>query len=131
MRKKVVFNEDIFEEFLQNHDPVYTRAPAEWERGAPMGNSLVSAMVWGDTNLKVTLARGDVWEMRRFQPDPDKFKWSCFTEKLSENNGRAKNLKGIVQTADDFGPVPQNLPIGRFEVSLKGQEMLLQVILLD
>ena len=121
---KTLFNEDVFDEFLQNHDPVYTRAPAEWERGAPMANSLISAMAWGDSCLKVTLARGDIWEMRRFHPDPDQFHWSCFTKRLEENQGRAKNLKGIVQTAEDFGPVPQNLPIGRFEVRLKGHEIL-------
>lgn len=121
MKRKVMFNEGIFEEFLNNHDMVYTSAPANWEKGIPMGNSKISAVTWGDDKLKVTINRADIWEMRRFQPEEDLFTWNYFTKKLED---KTENMKGILQTNEDFGPVPQQLPLGRFEVITKGKEIL-------
>lgn len=122
MGRKVMFNEGIFEEFLSRHDMIYTNAPEEWEKGIPMGNSCLSAVIWGADRLKVTINRADIWEMRRYIPEKDKFKWSYFTKQLE--NGADNNLKGMLQTNDDPGPTPQQLPVGRFEVLTEGREIL-------
>lgn len=121
MINKIRFNEGIYEEFLNQHDLIYTSSPSTWEKGAPMGNSKVSALVWGDDSIKVTMARADIWEMRRFQPDKAKFTWQRFTQKLADGSD---DMTGILQTNHDFGPVPQQLPIGRFEVSTMGKEWI-------
>ena len=121
MSKITVFNESIYEKFLNNHDLLYTAAPEEWEKGLPMGNSKLSAVVWGNKKLNVTINRADIWEMRRYQPDENCFNWKTFTERLQQGE---KDMSGIFQTNKDFGPVPQQLPVGRFEVSLKGDEWL-------
>lgn len=122
MKRKVIFNEGIFEEFLENHDLIYTEAPKEWEKGIPMGNSKISAMAWGNDKVKMTINRADIWEMRRYQPENDKFKWSYFTKLLSE--GMDYDPKGVVQTNTDPGPTPQQIPVGRFEVETKGEQIL-------
>ena len=121
MSKNIRFNEGIYEDLLAEHDLIYEKAPQEWERGIPMGNSKISAMVWGDDRLKVTINRGDVWEMRRYQPPRETFNWQTFTERLAAGSN---DMTVIFQTNADKGPVPQNLPVGLFEVSTAGTKWL-------
>ena len=120
MNKKVRFNQTVMGEFLANHDLVY-EAPAKiWDKGIPMANSLLSTVIWGEDRINVSLNRLDVWEMRHYIPDKDKFKWKYFEKLVAEDKYSVP--EGVVQTANDFGPTAQLLPIGRFEVWTKGKK---------
>lgn len=112
------FNVECMRDFLSKHDFVYEKTADAWEQGAPLGNSVVSAVVWGGNPIIVTLDRGDVWEKRSaFKPDPEKFKWKKFCEKLA--TGQGDDVSEFYQS--EPGPTPQHIPVGRFELSLKGQ----------
>lgn len=121
MKRRVRFDEVIMGKFLERHDLVYDKTAAVWDKGVPLANSLVSALIWGEDRINVTLNRLDVWEMRRYQPDPEKYKWRYFENLLKED--RDDDLDGLVQTHDNPGPTAQQLPVGRFEVSTKGKRM--------
>lgn len=114
--EKVRFDERVFKSFLENHDLVYEKPAKIWDKGIPMANSLISALVWGEDHLNVTMNRLDVWEMRRYQTDPEKFTWRYYTKLLEE--GKGDELEGIAQRT--AGPSCQQLPIGRFEVNVRG-----------
>ena len=88
MKEHIHFNSNIFKKFLEKHDMVYEVPAEEWERGLPMGNAIVSSVIWGGNPIKVTLDRQDIWEIRSaFKPDKAKFKWKKFCEKFEQKNG--------------------------------------------
>jgi len=118
VKEHIHFNSNIFKKFLEKHDMVYEVPAEEWERGLPMGNAIVSSVIWGGNPIKVTLDRQDIWEIRSaFKPDKAKFKWKKFCEKFEQKNGG--DVDDFYQT--EAGPTPQHLPIGRFELKLKGE----------
>lgn len=114
----VHLNEGKMGEFLARHDLVYDRPADIWDRGIPMANSIVSALIWGEEKLNVTLNRLDVWEMRHYEPDPERFKWREYVKLLQEKRGN--DYEGLGQKGEE--PAPQQIPIGRFEVTTKGKE---------
>ena len=116
----MIFDPSIFPEFLGKHDLIFEKPPLEWERGLPLGNSITSAVIWGGNPIKVSLDRNDIWEIRSaFKPDKDLFHWEKFCEKFEQ--GRGADVREFYQT--EFGPTPQQLPLGRFELKLAGQEI--------
>jgi hypothetical protein len=119
MDMHVHFNEGSFGEFLNRHDLVYEKPADVWDKGIPLANSLISALIWGKEKINVTLNRLDVWEMRRFQPSPQNYKWRKFVELLK--NGQSNDYGEFGQRIDR--PTPQQIPVGRFEVTLKGKEI--------
>ncbi len=117
--RKVRFNESCMGDYLKRHDLIYDVPAPIWDKGIPMANSVVSVVIWGEDHLNVSMTRNDIWEMRRYSPDPEKFKWSNFEKLVKE--GTYSNPVGIVQTKSDKGPTAQLLPLGRFEVHPKGK----------
>lgn len=116
----MVFDSSIFPGFLEKHDMVFERPPKEWERGLPMGNSVASSVIWGGNPIKVTLDRNDIWETRSaFKPDKNLFHWDKFCEKFER--GQGGDVRDFYQT--EPGPTPQQLPLGRFEIEIDGEEI--------
>lgn len=120
MNKHVHFNEGIMSEFLTKHDMLYEKPPAIWDDGIPLGNSTVGAVIWGDKAINVTLDREDLWEIRRYEPDENQFKWHNYCEMMEKGE---LNDFGIFGQSKP-GPTPQRLPIGRFSVKPQGRKLI-------
>jgi len=118
--EKTSFDDTTMAEFLARHDLIYEKPALEYGRGLPLGNATASAVIWGDNPLKISLDRADFWEIRNtFKPDPEKFKWRRFREKVAQ--GRGDEFEEFCNLAP--GPMPNRFPLGRLELSLKGKSV--------
>jgi len=119
MNTQAFFNEGKMAEFLSKHDMIYEKPPVIWDKGLPLANSNLSAMIWGENPLNVTIDRMDLWEIRRYEPNPESFTWHNFCKMMESGNVEDFGIFGQKES----GPTPQRLPVGRFQVNLKGSEI--------
>ena len=93
-------------------------APIErWDEAIPLGNGLLGGLVWGEgRKLKLSLDRGDLWDLRRpemvLRPD-----WNYATMQRLVGE---KNQAELVKMFDDpyNESYPTKLPVGRLELAL-------------
>lgn len=100
-------------------------APIErWDEGIPLGNGLMGGLLWGGGNvLKVSLDRGDLWDLRR--PDivkqPD---WNYATIKRLVAEGDQKEISRLFDAPYNDIPYPTKLPVARLELEFPAQNQI-------
>jgi alpha-L-fucosidase 2 len=91
-----------------------------WDEALPLGNGLLGALVWGETNLvRVSLDRGDLWDERpskRFMEVKDRFTWKAMQEMIAAN--RMAEFNDVFDANYDYNGPPTKLPAGRLEIEL-------------
>jgi len=97
-------------------------SPVErWDEGIPLGNGLMGGLLWGGGNvLKVSLDRGDLWDLRR--PDivkqPD---WNYETIKRLVAEGNQKEISRLFDAPYNDIPYPTKLPVARLELEFPAE----------
>ncbi|HUW61135.1 MAG TPA: glycoside hydrolase N-terminal domain-containing protein, partial [Candidatus Bathyarchaeia archaeon] len=92
-------------------------APIErWDEAVPLGNGLMGGLMWGGVNvLKVSLDRGDLWDLRRpdivLQPD-----WNYATIKRLVAERNQKEISRLFDAPYNDIPYPTKLPVARLEL---------------
>ena len=73
-------------------------APIErWDEAVPLGNGLMGGLLWGGGNtLKISLDRGDLWDLRM----PQAFQQPDWTWKTVQKLVREKKHEQIVAMSD-------------------------------
>jgi alpha-L-fucosidase 2 len=91
-----------------------------WDEGVPLGNGLMGALLWGETNtLRLSLDRGDLWDERpskRFLQVRDRFNWREMQRMVAEN--RMDEFNDVFDSNYDYDGPPTKLPAGRLEIVL-------------
>lgn len=107
-------------ELMKGPDPASNLtldAPIErWDEAVPLGNGLMGGLLWGGGNvLKVSLDRGDLWDLRR--PDivkqPD---WNYATIRRLVAQGNQKEISRLFDDPYNNVPYPTKLPVARLEL---------------
>ncbi len=97
-----------------------------WDEALPLGNGMMGALVWGQSNvLKVSLDRGDLWDERpskKFVEVRDRFTWTNMQRIVAEK--RAGEFDEIFDANYDYEGPPTKLPAGRLEVTLDPSQNL-------
>ncbi|GMV92910.1 MAG: hypothetical protein AMXMBFR82_26880 [Candidatus Hydrogenedentota bacterium] len=105
--------------FLDQHDPVWEKAPVRWLEGIPLANGHMGAMIWGDgAPLKITLDKYDAWETR--EKPLDGITYARLRELVE--TAQRKEAEQIMRTEAIYGddPHPTRLPMPRLEVDFGG-----------
>ncbi|MBL9126413.1 MAG: glycoside hydrolase N-terminal domain-containing protein [Verrucomicrobiales bacterium] len=91
---------------------------ATWDEAIPLGNGLVGALLWGETNrLRISLDRGDLWDERPAPGDPLKhFTYARLVQLVAE--GKNPEISRIADTESYDRLHPTKIPAGRLEISL-------------
>jgi alpha-L-fucosidase 2 len=88
-----------------------------WDEALPLGNGLLGALVWGETNtLRVSLDRGDLWDERpskAFLQVQDRFNWRSMQQMVAEN--RMDEFNKVFDSNYEYDAPPTKLPAGRLE----------------
>lgn len=97
----------------------YDHALPEWQDGLPIGNGQIGAQCWGDTSsLKLTLDRGDVWDLR-YEPNRGE-NYNYVTLREFVRNGQRDRIQK--ELSPDVNPLASRLPshivAGRLEIRL-------------
>jgi alpha-L-fucosidase 2 len=91
-----------------------------WDEALPLGNGLLGALVWGETNLlRVSLDRGDLWDERpskRFTEVKNRFTWKAMQSMVASN--RMAEFHDVFDSNYDYNGPPTKLPAGRLEIEL-------------
>jgi alpha-L-fucosidase 2 len=91
-----------------------------WDEAVPLGNGLMGALLWGETNtLRLSLDRGDLWDERpskRFLQVRDRFNWREMRRMVAEN--RMDEFNDVFDSNYDYDASPTKLPAGRLEIVL-------------
>jgi alpha-L-fucosidase 2 len=91
-----------------------------WDEAVPLGNGLMGALLWGETNLlRLSLDRGDLWDERpskRFLQVRDRFNWRDMRRMVAEN--RMDEFNDVFDSNYDYDGPPTKLPAGRLEIVL-------------
>jgi len=88
-----------------------------WDEAVPLGNGLMGGLLWGgDSTLKLSLDRGDLWDER----PADGMRWELFTyanliRKVAEKDGTY--IDDVFDRAYRDSH-PSKIPAGRVEISL-------------
>jgi len=93
---------------------------ARWDEAIPLGNGLLGGLLWGggDT-VKLSLDRGDLWDLRR----PDIFEqpdWNYATIQRLVAEGNQKEISRLFDDPYNDIPYPTKLPVARLEFKLPG-----------
>ena len=94
-----------------------------WDEAVPLGNGLMGGLLWGgDSTLKLSLDRGDLWDER----PADGMRWELFTY--------ANLIKKVAEKDDTYiddvfdrayrDTHPSKIPAGRVEISLDPSQRL-------
>ena len=92
-------------------------APIErCDEAIPLGNGIMGGLLWGGGNLlKVSLDRGDLWDLRRpdivLQPD-----WTYATIKRLVAEKNQKEISRLFDAPYNNVPYPTKLPVARLEL---------------
>lgn len=94
-------------------------APIErWDEAIPLGNGLMGSLLWGgDNRLKLSLDRGDLWDLRPVQ----EFQKPDWTWKTLQRLVRQRDQAEILRRFDGpykTSPHPTKIPGGRLELTL-------------
>lgn len=92
-------------------------APIErWDEAIPLGNGLLGGLLWGGSNIiKLSLDRGDLWDLRMSKTlrRPD---WNYATiRKLVAEKNHARMVE-LFDRPYDKEPFPTKIPAGRIEL---------------
>ena len=97
-----------------------------WDEALPLGNGLLGALLWGETNLlRVSLDRGDLWDERpskRFTEVKDRFTWKAMQAMVASN--RMADFNDVFDSNYDYNGPPTKLPAGRLEIELDPEQKL-------
>ncbi len=97
---------------------------ATWDEAIPMGNGLMGGLLWGqDSTLKLSLDRGDLWDLRRHPTLADKdFNYPAMVRLVKARNGA--EMQRLFDDPYDYGAPPTKLPAGRIEIELAAGQKL-------
>ena len=89
-----------------------------WDEAIPLGNGLTGGLLWGSgPNLKLSLDRGDLWDLRT--PETllrDDWTWATIRKLVAEKNqDRISELFDVPYNAFAY---PTKIPAGRLELTL-------------
>ena len=90
---------------------------ATWDEAVPLGNGLMGGLLWGgDSTLKLSLDRGDLWDER----PADGMRWELFTYANLIRKVAEKDDKYIDDVFDRAyrDSHPSKIPAGRIEITL-------------
>lgn len=98
-------------------------APIErWDQAIPLGNGLTGGLLWGSgQNLKLSLDRGDLWDLRT--PDTllrDDWTWATIRKLVAEKN--QKRISELFDVPYNAFAYPTKIPAGRLELTLAGSQ---------
>ena len=100
-----------------------------WDEAIPLGNGLLGALLWGSgNNLKVSLDRGDIWDLR--DPGFDALQWNWQRMKELVSKGDADSLAETFEKPNSEKPYPTKISVGRIEFDLP-QNICFQKFSLD
>jgi len=89
-----------------------------WDEALPLGNGMLGGLLWGqDSTLRLSLDRGDLWDLRT----PQRFSEPDFTWREMKKLVDADDMATLRQRFDSFYEVfkyPTKLPGGRLEITL-------------
>ena len=101
-----------------------------WDEAIPLGGGLLGGLVWGDGNpLRLSLDRGDLWDLRT--PEPllrDDWTYATIRKGVAEKNQAALS-ELFDKPYNDFA-YPTKIPAGRIELVL-GPERKVESFHLD
>ena len=89
-----------------------------WDEAVPLGNGLLGGLLWGSgPNLKLSLDRGDLWDLR--VPEPLLRKdWNYATmQKLVAEKNQARMVE-LFDNPYNAVPYATKIPAGRLEITL-------------
>ncbi len=95
-----------------------------WDEAIPLGNGLLGALVWGETNrLRISLDRGDLWDERPAPGDAlSRFTYAQLVKLVAEGKNAEISKIADAQTYDQKHPT--KIPAGRLEITLDpGQQL--------
>jgi len=89
-----------------------------WDEAIPLGNGLLGGLLWGSgPNLKLSLDRGDLWDLRT--PEillRDDWNWTTIRKLVAEKNqAKISELFDVPYNAFRY---PTKIPAGRLELTL-------------
>jgi len=91
-----------------------------WDEAVPLGNGLMGALLWGETNLvRLSLDRGDLWDERpsqAFLKVRERFTWKAMQRMVAED--RMQEFNEVFDSNYDYDGPPTKLPAGRLEIEL-------------
>ncbi|MEN6495383.1 MAG: glycoside hydrolase N-terminal domain-containing protein, partial [Thermoguttaceae bacterium] len=89
-----------------------------WDEAIPLGNGLMGGLLWGNgAKLRLSLDRGDLWDLRTPEPLLDKA-WNYATiRKLVAEKNQARISELFDKPYNAF-PYATKIPAGRLELSL-------------
>jgi len=90
-----------------------------WDEAIPLGNGLLGGLLWGGRgDIKLSLDRGDLWDLRT----PEQLKAKDWTYATIRKLVAAKNQAKLVAMFDrpyNACPYPTKIPAGRLELTFK------------
>ena len=98
----------------------YAEGPlSEWKQGFPIGNGRLGAQVWGTgETIRLTLDRGDVWDLRYQRNNREDYSYSRLRELVEKRDHKAIQS----EMTPDIGPLndttPTRISIGRLSLQL-------------
>jgi alpha-L-fucosidase 2 len=93
-----------------------------WDEGAPLGNGMMGVLVWGGGKvLKLSLDRGDLWDLRPAQTTqrPD---WTYAKMKELVASRDEATFHELFDAPYDTVPHPTKIPAGRIEITADGAD---------
>ena len=99
-------------------NPIREAPVTRWDEALPLGNGVLGGLLWGqDNTLRISLDRGDLWDLRI----PERFSEPDFTWAEMKKLVDANDMATLVKRFDSFYEVfkyPTKLPGGRLEITL-------------
>ena len=99
------------------------RGPIErWDEAIPLGNGLMGGLLWGGgSNIKLSLDRGDLWDLRTPKPLlADDWTYATIRKLVQQKN--QKRMVAMFDRPYNAYPYPTKIPAGRLELTFaKGQ----------
>jgi len=103
---------------VAHSNPELTAPIERWDQAIPLGNGLTGGLLWGSgQNLKLSLDRGDLWDLRT--PDTllrDDWTWTTIRKLVAEKN--QKRISELFDVPYNAFPYPTKIPAGRLELTL-------------
>lgn len=114
----MILDNNIWQNLLSLHNPIWTYFPEKWEKGLPLGNGTMGVMIWGNENfLFLTIDNTQFWDRTSWTPPrPENFKWEIFKELIKEGKVGEKEIE--FQNPGNF-PRPTRIPPSRMDVSFE------------
>ena len=86
-----------------------------WDEAVPLGNGLTGGLLWGGgRELKLSLDRGDLWDLRT--PETllrDDWTWATIRKLVAEKN--QERISELFDAPYGANPYPTKIPAGRLD----------------